>query len=208
MSFQALAVGAATGFLGAIPPGPASLAVAGHAASGQSRRAVAVGLGSALVDLMLCAAIAMGAGPVLARLTDAPWVRASLAGLYALMGAVLLAQALRRRSTPALQPAARSRDGFAGGMLRAIANPSLAANWSLVVAGLGAAGLLPKGALAGLAFAVGVGLGSGSWFSALARIVTRAQGARLAAWMRAAGAAVGLLLLLGGGAATVRALLS
>lgn len=92
-------------------------------------------------------------------------------------------------------------------MLRALANPSLLANWSLVVAGLGAAGLLPKGLLAGLAFALGVGLGSGSWFSALTRIVSRVRAAKLAVWLQAAGAAVGLMLLLGGGAATVHALL-
>lgn len=206
MSLQALAVGAAAGFLGAIPPGPAGLAVAGHAASGHSRRAVAVGLGSALVDLVLCAVIALGAGPALARLTEPPWIRASLAAVYALVGAVLLAKALRRRRAPA-PPAASSRDGFAGGVLRALANPSLLANWSLVVAGLGAAGLLPKGLLAGLAFALGVGLGSGSWFSALTRIVSRVRAAKLAVWLQAAGAAVGLMLLLGGGAATVHALL-
>lgn len=206
MSLQALAVGAATGFLGAIPPGPAGIAVAGHAACGQSRRAVAIGLGSALVDFVLCAAVSLGAGSAIARLTEPPWVRASLAGVYALLGAWMLARALLRRSAPAGAPARRSRDGFAGGVLRGLANPSLLANWTLVIAGLGAAGLLPKGAIAGLAFALGVGIGVGGWFSALARIVARARGGRLAGWLRAAGAAVGLVLMVGGGAAAVRAL--
>jgi threonine/homoserine/homoserine lactone efflux protein len=207
MSVQALAVGAATGFFGAIPPGPASMAVADHAASGRARRAISVGLGAALVDFLLCASISTGAGPTIARLTHPSWVRAALAIAYATVGMVMIAHSLRarRRGAP---PTKESSVGFAGGMLRGIANPSLFANWTLVIAGLGASGLLPQGPLAGLAFALGVGLGVSGWFSALARIVDRVRGARFSSWLRISGLTVGALLLAGGAVATFRALAS
>ncbi len=213
MSVQALALGAATGFLGAIPPGPASMAVADHAASGRARRAVSVGLGAALVDFLLCASISTGAGPTLARMTHPTWVRAALAIGYAAVGVVMIAQSLRAkgkgtgRAVWQTKPTGEKASlGFAGGMLRGIANPSLFANWTLVIAGLGASGLLPRGPLAGLAFAVGVGVGVSGWFSALARIVDRLRGARFSRWLRYSGLAVGSLLLAGGMVATLRAL--
>jgi threonine/homoserine/homoserine lactone efflux protein len=211
MSALALVVGAAAGFAGAIPPGPVGLAVASHASEGRAARALRVGIGAALVDATLCAAIGLGAGPTLVRLTAPAPVRVFVAIAYAALGVFLLAETLLRPgrvARPSAAPTAARGDGFARGALRGVTNPSLIANWTLVVTALGAADVLPPGPIAAFAFALGVGVGVGGWFAVLTRLVAgaRARGERIAPWLRGAGALTGALLLAGGGVGVVRAL--
>jgi threonine/homoserine/homoserine lactone efflux protein len=204
----ALLAGIAIGFLGAIPPGPSSMAVAAHAADGRSRRAVAVGLGAASVDATLCAAIALGAGPWLARLTEPPAVRVFLAVAYAVLGALLVVEAILRpkRARAPRASVAQRIDGFASGVLRGVTNPTLVANWTMVIAALSSTRVLPPGPSAGALFAAGVGLGVAAWFAILARVVGSAPQDRLAPWLRGAGILTGALLVAGGGLGCFRAL--
>jgi threonine/homoserine/homoserine lactone efflux protein len=204
----AAVAGCAIGFVGAIPPGPAGMAIASHAAEGRERRAIAVALGAATVDVVLCAAIALGAGPTLARLVEAPIVRLFLAVAYAALGAFLLAETLLRRAPRRAAPVrpAATHTGYLSGVLRGVTNPSLLANWTLVVTALTAAGALRPGATSGLAFALGVGAGVVGWFASLAHLVSRAPRAKSAPWLRAAAGLTGVLLLVAGGVGTVRAL--
>jgi threonine/homoserine/homoserine lactone efflux protein len=203
----AAAAGCAIGFVGAIPPGPAGMAIATHAAEGRGRRAIAVALGAATVDVALCAAIALGAGPFLARLTEAPIVRLFLAVAYATLGVFLLAETLLRRAPKAVARVAPAGGGYFAGVLRGVTNPSLVANWTVVVTALTAAGALRPGPASGVAFALGVGAGVVGWFAALGHVVARAPSARRAPWLRAAAGVTGVLLIVGGGVGTVRALL-
>jgi threonine/homoserine/homoserine lactone efflux protein len=200
------AAGCAIGFVGAIPPGPAGMAIATHAAAGRQRRAISVALGAATVDVSLCAAIALGAGPILARVTDVPVVRVFLALAYAALGVFLLAETLLRRSAPKAAAPATAAPGYLAGVLRGVTNPSLVANWTLVVTALTAAGALAPGPVSAFAFALGVGVGVVGWFVTLARVVARAPRARSAPWLRAAAGVTGVLLVVGGGVGTVRAL--
>src|SRR5262249_28097771 len=92
MSAPPLLLGFVAGFPGAPPPGPVGVVVASHAAEGRARQGMLVGLGAALVDTLLSGAIVLGAGPLLARLTAPPLVRAFLAAVYAVLGVMLLAE--------------------------------------------------------------------------------------------------------------------
>jgi threonine/homoserine/homoserine lactone efflux protein len=200
-----LLLGFAAGFLGAIPPGPVGVVVANHAADGKTRQGVFTGLGAALVDTLLSGAIALGAGPLLARLTEPAIVRVFLAAAYAALGVMLVAEALvGERKRPTKRP--RTIAGFAGGALRGITNPTLAANWTMLVAGLTAAGLYVPSPLGGASFAIGVGLGVSSYFSLLARAVGSAPSGRIAPWLRAIGGVTGAALVLAGGLGAARAL--
>jgi threonine/homoserine/homoserine lactone efflux protein len=194
-----IVLGFAAGFLGAIPPGPVGMAVANHAAEGRTRQGVLTGLGAALVDTVLSGAIALGAGPLLARLTEPPIVRVFLAFAYAALGVMLVAEALLGKKKP--RPAAIP--GFAAGALRGITNPTLAANWTMLVAGLTAAGLYVPSPIGGASFAIGVGLGVSSYFTVLARAVGAAPSGRLAPWLRAIGGVTGAALVVGAARALV-----
>jgi threonine/homoserine/homoserine lactone efflux protein len=202
----AAAAGCAIGFAGAIPPGPAGMAIATHAAEGRGRRAIAVALGAATVDVALCAAIALGAGPFLARLTEAPIVRLFLAMAYATLGVFLLAETLLRRGKRKLA-VAPAGGGYVAGVFRGVTNPSLVANWTLVVTALTAAGALRPGAVGAIAFALGVGAGVVGWFAALTGVVSRAPRTQSAPWLRLAAGLTGALLVVAGGVGTVRAIL-
>ncbi len=84
-------------------------------------------------------------------------MRVFLAAAYVFLGAMLLGEALlRRRDTKRDEPA---HGGYFAGVVRAITNPSLIANWTLAITGLTATGALPRGAGAAAAFAIGVGAG-------------------------------------------------
>ena len=207
----AASVGCLIGFVGAIPPGPAGMAIATHAAEGRARRAIAVALGAATVDVMLCAAIALGAGPFLARLTEPSIVRVFLAAAYAGLGVLLLVETLLRRTPRKAAPvgavaAPPANTGYFAGVVRGVTNPRLLANWTMVVTALTAAGVLGAGRASAAAFALGVGVGVVGWFAALAHVVARTPRGKSAPWLRAAGGRTGVLLIVGGSVGTVRAL--
>ena len=69
-----------------------------------------------------------------------------------------------------------------------------------------AARIFPTGPVSGCAFAVGVGIGVLGWFATLTRAVSRAPGARIAPWLRAAAVVTGALLVVGGSVGAIRAL--
>src|SRR5262249_4303827 len=147
----------------------------------------------------------LGAGPLLARLTEPTIVRVFLAAAYAAIGVMLVAEALvgKKKKTP--RPT-RAMSGFAGGALRGITNPTLAANWTMLVAGLTAAGFLVPSPLGGASFALGVGAGVAAYFTTLARAVGSAPSGRLAPWLRAIGGMTGAALVVAGGLGAARAL--
>jgi threonine/homoserine/homoserine lactone efflux protein len=202
---QSLGVGFAAGFVGAIPPGPVGLSVMRDASEGRVADAIRTGLGGATVDTVICAAVGVGAGPLLARLTS-PAVRASLSVVYLLAGAAVLVRELLRAkgSTPA-PPRARAVS-YAQGLARAALNPALVANWAMLVAFLLANGLLAPRTSSTLPFAVGAGVGVAGWFTLLARALASPRPRWAIPWVRRATLVAALGVVATGGAGLVQAL--
>ena len=76
---MALLAGFAVGLFGAIPPGPVNFNVIRKASQNQTREALRVALGAALVDTVICGFVAMGFGWVLEKVVNNPWTRLGLA---------------------------------------------------------------------------------------------------------------------------------
>jgi threonine/homoserine/homoserine lactone efflux protein len=198
------ALGCVAGFLGALPPGPVGMALVQHAREGRASSAVRIALGAASVDTAVCTLLALGAGPILQRLTAHAAARMTLSAVCLVTGVMLMMTELRRRSVPRFDGSPIA--SYASGVLRALANPALAANWTLLMAALLAHGLLLPGRTFGLAFAVGAGVGVICWFGLLVRLVGGARGRAIEPWLRAGTAVGGATLVVSGLIGAVHAL--
>ena len=81
----ALLAGLVVGLFGAIPPGPVNFNVIRKASQNETREALRVALGAALVDTAICGFVAMGFGWMLEKVVTNPWTRLGLA-LFLLAG--------------------------------------------------------------------------------------------------------------------------
>ena len=200
----ALLAGFAAGLVGAIPPGPVNINVVRKASQNETREALRLSLGAALVDAVICGFVAMGFGWVLEKVVTNPWTRLFLA-LFLLGGGLKVLVVDRRRDAarngePRERPAPPRAPSWLRfpllvGALQGAANPSLFVNWTLLVTFLVGHRLLPTGLLAGLAFGVGVGLGVFVWFLILIELVEKLRGHPAGEWIRDSSVAAGLLLL-------------
>lgn len=200
---MALLAGFAAGLVGAIPPGPVNFNVIRRASRYETREALRLSLGAALVDAVICGFIAMGFGWVLEKVVTNPWTRLFLA-LFLLAGGLKIlfvdrkADSSRNGAPPLPAPpggVAAFRFPLLVGFLQGAANPSLFVNWTLLVTFLVGHRLLPTGLLPGLAFGVGVGLGVFAWFLVLIELVEKLRGHPAGEWIRNSTVAAGLLLL-------------
>jgi threonine/homoserine/homoserine lactone efflux protein len=165
-----LLIGIAAGALTGVPIGPANVAVIDAAYRHTLRRAIAVGLGSAVGDSIYAAAGVLGVTPVVQTYPSV------LTILYAISGVVLLIYGfLTARSQP-VQPAVPASEpgasdsvvqrkevwsGFTVGLALIMLNPAAIVTWVIITTSMPA----HDGALEGLACAVGVFGGSWGWFS-------------------------------------------
>jgi len=165
-----LLIGIAAGALTGVPIGPANVAVIDAAYRHTLRRAIAVGLGSAVGDAIYAAAGVLGVTPVVQTYPSV------LTVLYAISGVVLLIYGfLTARSQP-VQPALPHNDpgaseatlqrkeiwsGFTVGLALIMLNPAAIVTWVIITTSMPA----HHGLLEGLAVAVGVFAGSWGWFS-------------------------------------------
>jgi threonine/homoserine/homoserine lactone efflux protein len=165
-----LLIGIAAGALTGVPIGPANVAVIDAAYRHTLRRAIAVGLGSAVGDSIYAAAGVLGVTPVVQTYPSV------LTILYAISGVVLLIYGfLTARSQP-VQPAVPASEpgasdsvvqrkevwsGFTVGLALIMLNPAAIVTWVIITTSMPA----HDGALQGLACAVGVFGGSWGWFS-------------------------------------------
>ena len=165
-----LLIGIAAGALTGVPIGPANVAVIDAAYRHTLRRAIAVGLGSAVGDSIYAAAGVLGVTPVVQTY---PGV---LTILYAISGIVLLIYGfLTARSQP-VQPALPHAEqnasdstmhrkevwsGFTVGLALIMLNPAAIVTWVIITTSMPT----HDGVLQGLACAVGVFGGSWGWFS-------------------------------------------
>ncbi|MDL1949139.1 hypothetical protein FBQ97_04910 [Acidobacteria bacterium ACD] len=200
----ALLVGIATGFLGAIPPGPLNITVLRKVSERKLREALRVSLGGAIVGALICAAIGLGLGWALERLLNDPWVRLVLAVFLIVYGIRILVlgrirgEAEAAAATPGAAPPA-SKDRPHGlhllvGFLQGAANPALLVNWTLVTGFLVSHRVVQGGAGPMAGFALGVGLGVFLWFLVLIELVDRLKDHPAGEWSRGSHVLAGLLL--------------
>ena len=201
---MALLAGFAAGLLGAIPPGPVNVTVIRKASRTETREALRLALGAALVDTVICGFVAMGFGWVLERAVTNPWTRLGLA-LFLLAGGLKILLIDRKRDAerngvpPGLTAPPKEVSGYRFpllvGVLQGAANPSLFVNWTLLISFLVGHRLLPAGLLPGGTFAVGVGIGVFSWFAILIELVERLRSHPAGEWIRKSSFASGILIL-------------
>ena len=175
-----IAAGAATG----IPIGPVNVAVIDAAYRHTLRRAIAVGLGGAVADMLYSGLGVLGITPILNTYPSVPPI------LYAISGLVLLVYGfLTARSQP-VQPAVVAADLDASASHRAIAlrrelwqgfsvggalillNPAAMVTWVVIIGQL-----IPTidNNFQGVACAVGVFIGSFAWFSLVAYLTHKGK---------------------------------
>ncbi|MBK9967262.1 MAG: LysE family transporter [Holophagales bacterium] len=200
----ALLAGFAVGLFGAIPPGPVNFNVIRKASLNQTREALRVALGAALVDTVICGFVAMGFGWVLEKVVNNPWTRLALA-LFLLAGGVKILFFDRKRdaerggSSAGLTAPPREVAGFRFpllvGVLQGAANPALFVNWTLIISFLVGHRILPAGLLPAGVFAVGVGVGVFVWFLILTELVEKLKSHPAGEWIKQSTFAAGVLLL-------------
>jgi len=168
---SALAIGVVLGAATGIPLGVVNVAIVEAAARDGRRHATGIGLGGALADGIHAGLAFAGISELLVRHRELE------RGLALASAAVVLAYAVVvwRRRVPASHGArARATEGRAlrgvgVGLALTLPNPMALLAW-VVAAGA----VMPRASLAAaLCGAVGVAVGSGLWFAALARLASR-----------------------------------
>jgi len=174
-----MAAGAATG----IPIGPVNVAVIDASYRHTFRRAISIGLGGALADGLYSALGVLGVTPVLRDYPSIPPI------MYAVSGVVLLVYGfLTARSQPvtpaATEPTADQSvasasvamrkemwSGFSVGLLLIVLNPAAIVTWVVIMGQI-----IPTGTrVEGLACAIGVMIGSFSWFALVAYLTQKGK---------------------------------
>ncbi len=200
---MALLAGFAVGLFGAIPPGPVNVNVIRKASLSETREALRVALGAALVDTVICGFVAMGFGWVLEKVVTNPWTRLGLA-LFLLAGGLKILFLDRRRdlgqaARPGLTATPKEVSGFRFpflvGVLQGAANPALLVNWTLLISFLVGHRILPGGLLPAGVFAVGVGVGVFAWFAILVELVEKLRKHPAGEWIHKSTFVAGILLL-------------
>ncbi|HTL36148.1 MAG TPA: LysE family transporter [Kofleriaceae bacterium] len=180
-----LVIGVLAGALTGVPIGPVNVAVIDSAYRHTFRRALAVGFGGALADCLYAALGVMGVTPFLRTY---PTV---LTIIYAVSGVVLLVYGfLTARSQP-VTPAAPAnaedhaptedsvvfrrrelKQGFTLGVALILLNPAAVVTWVVIMGSV-----IPDTSTHwdGLACAIGVFVGSWSWFSLVAYLTQKGK---------------------------------
>lgn len=176
-----IAAGAATG----IPIGPVNVAVIDASYRHTLRRAMAVGLGGAVADMLYSGLGVLGVTPVLNTYPSVPPI------LYGISGIVLLVYGyLTARSQPvqpvvvvadAVDPSASHKaialrremwQGFSVGIALILLNPAAVVTWVVIIGQIIPAA---NNNWEGLACAIGVFMGSFAWFSLVAYLTHKGK---------------------------------
>ncbi|MEO6323584.1 MAG: LysE family transporter [Thermoanaerobaculia bacterium] len=217
-----LIVGLATGFFGAIPPGPLNITIIRKASEGDARAAFKVGLGGAIIDTLICALIGLGFTQLISGVVTNHWVKGALSLFLIAYGLKVLIWDRKRDATneaklkqereddPEGVAARMKKKGtgfaFVVGLLQGAANPTLFVNWTLIIGFFVGHRLLEDTVSSAVAFALGVGLGVFGWFALLIEMLVRLKNHPVGAWLRRSTVLAGFLLVAFGIVFTVRTL--
>lgn len=165
----AAALGTGLGVMTGIPLGVVNVAVVEAALAGRVRYATGLGVGGALADMTHAGLAFVGVGRLVTL--DSAWAHA-----MAIVAAVIIISygviRWRARASAHPEPAASGRGrGVVAGTLLTLPNPASLAAWVAVAAAVWPT-IAPGDALA---LALGVGVGSATWFAFLARWTSRVR---------------------------------
>ena len=169
-------IGFGLGFFVAAQLGPLSLFLIRSTLRGSLVTGLAIGAGIAVVDTLYAAAGAAGAAPVLS--IDSVRVVFGLVGALVLVaiGIHTLWGAFRvRLGAESDEEIATPRRAFITSLVATASNPLTIASWAAVFAAASVAGAAGS-ASATVALVAGVGIGSLTWVSGLAVVVSLARG--------------------------------
>jgi threonine/homoserine/homoserine lactone efflux protein len=172
-----LLIGFAAGALTGVPIGPVNVAVIDASYRHTMRRAIAVGLGGACADFLYSALGMMGVTPVLRTYPSIPPI------LYGVSGCVLMVYGFMTARSQPVKPAQPDaaieprdagheiRRGFSVGVLLILLNPAAVVTWVVIVGSI-----IPAGThWDGLFCAIGVFIGSFSWFALVAYLTQKGK---------------------------------
>ena len=179
------------GVVTGLPLGVLNVSIAEAAAAGRVRFAVQVGIGGALADMVHAALAFGGVGRLLVAKPEWTRVMAVVAAVVIVVYVVSVWR--RRRSEPEIEHEHEGRGGLLVGVLLTLPNPAALGAWVAVAAALWPGIALP----AAIVLAIGVGLGSATWFAVLARFIAKRP--RVGGWV----SRIGLLALVAIGAAGI-----
>jgi arginine exporter protein ArgO len=167
-ALAAAALGLVLGVVTGMPLGVVNVAVVDAALAGRARFATGIGIGGALADTTHAALAFIGVGQLLAA-------RPELARGAAVVAAVILCAyaglTWRARRTPVTARRDAHGRGVLAGALLTLPNPAALGAWVALAAALWPA-IATRDALV---LAAGVGIGSATWFAALARWSSRVR---------------------------------
>src|SRR5687767_7923128 len=168
----ALLAGLVCGFVGSIPiAGPTAVLIVERALSGARRAALEMAAGASIAEAAYALLAFLG---ITAFLGEYPWLvpASRLVGALILLGLGLYLALAPRKPKAAPTKHATGR-AFVVGLVVTGINPTLLVSWTAVVAVLHSTGTLRVAPLDGFPFALGVGVGSASWFVVLLALLRR-----------------------------------
>lgn len=176
-----LVIGVLAGALTGVPIGPVNVAVIDAAYRHTYRRAVAVGFGGALADMLYAGLGVLGVTPILRTYPSV------LTILYAVSGVVLMVYGfLTARSQPPTTGVPTEvhhpeesgvvnrrelRQGFTVGVALILLNPAAVVTWVVIMGSM----IPDANHWEGIACAIGVFIGSFSWFSLVAYLTQKGK---------------------------------
>jgi threonine/homoserine/homoserine lactone efflux protein len=199
---EALVLGFGLSFLGSIPmTGPLALLVLDRIIAVQRAAAFWIAVAGALVEAVVAGAVATFLPLLLPRSElVVRFARSSGALVIFAVGVLLM---IRPELLTAIKTERKQHSMLAGFLATAL-NPTLLATWTVMVTSLHSSGLLAAGYLSGLAFGLGVGAGALAWFFVVILLSNRFRLQQLTNHRLELGRAVGVLLMLVGGALLIQ----
>ncbi len=165
----AAALGFGLGVVTGLPLGVINVAIVDAALAGRRRFAAGVGVGGALADTVHSMLAFLGYAHLVTGNAVVPRLLAVTSTLVILGYAVFVWRRRRHAGTATVRGHAGLFRGLGTGVALTLPNPAPLAAWVVI-----AAALLPAASTTeAMAAALGIGLGSATWFVLLGRIVTR-----------------------------------